>query len=51
MRSHLGKSVRRDLLHVTYAAGGGDGTDAIAWFVRDPQAWRQELEARTSRAW
>lgn len=47
--SHLGKSVRRDLLHVDYAVE--DGTDAIAWFVRDPQAWRQELEARAGRGW
>ena len=48
VRSHLGKSVRRDLLHVVYAVP--DGTDAIAWFVRDPETWRRELEARSGAA-
>ena len=49
VRSHLGKSVRRDLLHVAYAVP--DGADAIAWFVRDPGTWQREIEARTKRAW
>lgn len=47
VRSHLGKTVRRDLLHVRYAVP--DGTDAIAWFVRDPETWRRTLEERSPR--
>jgi len=45
VRSHLGKAVRRDLLHVRYSVPGG--TDAIAWFVREPEAWRRALEERS----
>lgn len=48
VRSHLGKSVRRDLLHVRYAVP--EGTDAIAWFVRDPETWRRTLEERSPSA-
>ncbi len=48
VRSHLGKRVGRDLVHVRYAVP--DGTDAIAWFVRDPATWRRELEARSRGA-
>lgn len=48
VRSHLGKAVRRDLLHVRYAVP--DGTDAIAWFVRDAEAWRRAVEERAPRA-
>lgn len=48
VRSHLGKSVRRDLLHVRYAVP--DGTDAIAWFVRDTGPWLRELLARAPGA-
>lgn len=48
VRSHLGKRVGRDLVHVRYAVP--DGTDAIAWFVRDPATWRRELEARSPSA-
>jgi len=48
VRSHLGKTVRRDLLHVRYAVP--EGTDAIAWFVRDPETWRRTLEERSPPA-
>jgi hypothetical protein len=48
VRSHLGKRVGRDLVHVRYDVP--DGTDAIAWFVRDPETWRRELEGRSRGA-
>lgn len=48
VRSHLGKRVGRDLVHVRYATPGG--TDAIAWFVRDTGPWVRELLARSPGA-
>ncbi len=41
-RSHLGKTVGRDLLFVEYATPEGD--DAIAWAVCDPENWKDAIE-------
>lgn len=47
VRSHLGKTYFRDLLKVSFRAGGTD--DAIVWSVSDPAAWQAKL-ADLSRA-
>lgn len=41
-RSHLGKTVGRELLHVTYRTPDG-GQDSAAWFVRDLGGWLRAL--------
>lgn len=43
VRSHLGKSVNRDLLHVAFTVDGRD--DAMAWYVDDLPAWLDALDA------
>ena len=43
VKSHLGKSIARPLLHVRYREG--DGEDAVAWFVPDVEDWKQRIEA------
>lgn len=41
VRSHLGKSYGRDLLHVAYEVDGHP--DSIAWYVTDLDAWLKHL--------
>lgn len=41
VRSHLGKTVAQPLLHVRWNAG--EAEDAVAWWVRDVEAWKREL--------
>lgn len=41
-RSHLGKSINRDLLHVKFTYNGKP--DAMAWYVTDLQAWLSQLK-------
>ncbi len=50
VRSHLGKTVGRELLRVSFSNGGNP--DSVAWYVADPLAWRQriaELRAASER--
>jgi hypothetical protein len=41
-RSHLGKSVGRELLRVSFTNDAGDA-DSVAWLVRDVAAWEAAL--------
>src|SRR5687768_21819 len=41
-RSHLGKRIGRDLLHVRFTNDQGQ-PDSIAWFVNDLPAWEAAL--------
>lgn len=41
-RSHLGKSVGRELLRVRFANDAGE-PDSVAWLVRDLGAWEAAL--------
>lgn len=43
VRSHLGKSLARDLLHVKFRVDAGE--DSEAWYVPDPAAWRDAIDA------
>ena len=45
VRSHLGKSYGRDLLHVTYTVDGHP--DSMAWVVTDLDAWLGALQGTT----
>jgi hypothetical protein len=47
VRSHLGKTIFRSLFHVAYH--GGEGDDAVAWAVPDPQGWREAVELARGR--
>lgn len=47
VRSHLGKSVGYRLVKVTFGTSGG--SDAIAWFVPEPEAWAEAIETARSR--
>ena len=38
VKSHLGKSIARDLLHVSFTAAEGK-PDSMAWYVSDVGAW------------
>lgn len=42
VRSHLGKTIFRDLLKVSFTNDEGE-PDSIAWFVRDLPAWEAIL--------
>jgi hypothetical protein len=42
VRSHLGKTVGRSLLYVSFAVDGNQ--DAMAWSVADVEAWLSKLE-------
>ena len=41
-KSHLGKSVGRELLHVSFETE--TGYDSAAWLVREPQQWKAAIE-------
>lgn len=41
VKSHLGKTVAQPLLHVRWAIG--EGEEAVAWWVRDVEAWKAKL--------
>lgn len=41
VRSHLGKTYFRDLLHVSFEAP--DGPEAVAWYVADVPAWQAKI--------
>ena len=41
-KSHLGKATIYDLLKVRFSAE--DKTDSIAWYLTDPQAWKDRIE-------
>ncbi|MFC8044673.1 hypothetical protein [Nocardia sp. NPDC057353] len=43
VRSHNGKSVRRDLLRVAVAG------DSVAWWVREPKDWESHLRSLLPR--
>jgi len=43
VRSHLGKTVFRQLLKVHFELNGKP--DSAAWYVHDPQAWLDKLES------
>jgi hypothetical protein len=46
--THLGKATTRNLLKVRFEEGGK--ADSIAWYVNDPQAWKERIEeARAAR--
>ena len=45
VRSHLGKTVFRDLLKVSFRRGGAH--DSMAWWVPDAAAWRDRIVGRT----
>jgi hypothetical protein len=47
VKSHLGKTIFRSLLHVAYR--GGEGDDAVAWAVPDPQGWRDAIDQACGR--
>ena len=47
-RSHLGKTVGRDLLFVEYKTP--EGNDAIAWSVCDPDNWKDAIEMAMSQS-
>lgn len=47
VRSHLGKTVFRNLLRVDFH--GEEGNDAAAWAVRDPDGWRRAIEGARRR--
>ncbi len=42
VRTHLGKTVEMPLLHVRWTTAE-HGDDAIAWWVRDVDAWKTKL--------
>jgi hypothetical protein len=42
-KSHLGKAVPYDLLKVYFEAE--EGEDSVAWWVEEPAAWIQRIEA------
>lgn len=42
-KSHLGKATIYDLLKVRFTTDGKP--DSIAWYVRDPSAWKDRIEA------
>jgi hypothetical protein len=44
VRSHLGKTIRRDLLKLTFADETGL-SDSAAWYVGDLPAWEAALRA------
>lgn len=48
VRSHLGKSVGRSLLHVSFAVEGRQ--DAMAWSVVDVEAWRSKLQPKSDQS-
>jgi hypothetical protein len=41
-KSHAGKATIYDLLKVRFSAEGK--TDSIAWYLTDPQAWKNRIE-------
>lgn len=43
VRSHLGKTIFRPLLKVDYVTD--NGPDAVAWAVREPERWKQAIDA------
>lgn len=43
-KSHLGKTIGRELLRVRFTNDGGE-PDSVAWFVRDLAAWESALGA------
>jgi hypothetical protein len=45
VRAHLGKTVGRQLLKIRFTREGAE--DAVAWYVRDPEAWRLKLTELT----
>ncbi len=46
-KSHLGKATLYDLLKVHFSADGQ--RDSIAWYVTDPQAWKNRIETIQAR--
>ena len=46
VRSHLGKTYFRDLLHVSFRTQ--DTADAVAWYVTDLAAWQGALAERAA---
>ena len=42
VRSHLGKTIGRDLLKVTFTSSEGN-PDSVAWYVSDIEAWESAL--------
>lgn len=42
-KSHLGKATLYDLLKVNFSANGK--MDSIAWYLTDPRAWKNRIEA------
>ncbi|MEJ7603193.1 MAG: hypothetical protein WKG01_35225 [Kofleriaceae bacterium] len=44
VRTHLGKTVGRSLLHVSFTVEGGQ--DAMAWSVTDVETWLSKLEPK-----
>lgn len=47
VRSHLGKTVGRSLLHVSFTVEGRQ--DAMAWSVVDVEAWLSKLERKPNQ--
>jgi hypothetical protein len=41
-KSHRGKTTLYDLLKIHFTSNGQ--TDAVAWYVADPQAWKTQIE-------
>jgi hypothetical protein len=46
VKSHLGKTVFRDLLKVDFRRAGA--IDSMAWYVPDAAVWRARIVARMS---
>lgn len=42
VKVHAGKAVPYDLLRVEYRTDAGE--DAMAWWVEEPEAWKQRIE-------
>jgi hypothetical protein len=46
VRSHLGKSIGRNLLHAEFTIDGA--SDSMAWYVGDVEAWLDQLRKARS---
>lgn len=45
VKSHLGRTVGRPLLKITWRRRDIDGMDSAAWLVEDPTGWARSIEA------
>ncbi len=45
----MGKTVFRKLLCISFDTPGGEGEDAVAWQVTDPDNWKAEIERAANK--